>query len=80
MVLHLFQRMLFTAKKEFDEIEIWDDGDEDYYILPEISELETVDGWKYGKDLSIGDQLITDEGIDTIKNIVYKGTYYFIYV
>ena len=73
-------RMLFTAKKEFDEIEIWDDGDEDYYMLPEISELETVDGWKYGKDLSIGDQLITDEGIDTIKNIVYKGTYYFIYV
>lgn len=73
-------RMLFEAKKEFNEIEICDDGDEDYYMLPEISELETIDGWKYGKDLSIGDQLITDEGIDTIKNIVYKDTYYFIYV
>ena len=38
-------RMLFTAKKEFDEIEISDD----YYTLKEISEVETVNGWKYGK-------------------------------
>ena len=69
-------RMLFTAKKEFDEIEISDDC----YILKEISEVETVSGWKYGKDLVVGDQLITDEGFDTIKNIVYKDRQYFIYV
>ena len=73
-------RLLFEAKKEFSEIEIWDDGDQDYYLLPEISELETVDGWKYGKDLQIGDQLITSEGVDIIKNIVYQNRYYFIYV
>ena len=69
-------RMLFTAKKEFDEIEIWDD----YYTLKEISEVETVDGWKYGKDLVVGDKLITNEGFDIVKNIVYKDRQYFIYI
>ena len=72
-------RLLFEAKKEFSNVEIWDDGDEDYYMLPEISEIETTAGWKYGKDLIVGDQLITDEGIDTIKKIVYGGRHYFIY-
>ena len=69
-------RLLFEAKKEFNEIEI----SEDYYTLPEISEIETTDGWKYGKDLSIGDGLATDEGIDIIKNIVYKNREYLIYI
>ena len=68
--------MLFTAKKEFNEIEISDD----FYILKEISEVETTNGWKYGKDLVVGDKLITDEGLDTVKNIVYKDKQYFIYV
>ena len=69
-------RMLFEAKKEFNEIEVNDD----YYTLPEISELETADGWKYGKDLVIGDEIITDEGIDIIKNIIYSNRQYLIYV
>ena len=73
-------RMLFRAKQEFNEIEIWDDGDDDYYVLPEISELETTNGWKYGKDLQIGDQLITNEGIDIVKSIKYESKHYFIYV
>jgi hypothetical protein len=73
-------RLLFEAKKEFADIEIWDDGDQDYYMLPEISELETTTGWKYGKDLQIGDQLITNEGIDIVKNIKYESKHYFIYV
>jgi hypothetical protein len=69
-------RLLFEAKKEFNEIEVSDD----FYTLHEISELETTDGWKYGKDLKVGDQLITSEGIDTIKNIVYTDRQYLIYV
>jgi DNA polymerase-1 len=74
-------RLLFEAKKEFADIEIWDDDDDqDYYMLPEISELETTTGWKYGKDLQIGDQLITNEGIDIVKNIKYESKHYFIYV
>lgn len=69
-------RMLFTAKKEFADVEISDD----YYVLKEISEVETSDGWKYGKDLVVGDKLITDEGLDVVKNIVYADKQYFIYV
>lgn len=69
-------RLLFEAKKEFNEIEV----EEDCYTLPEISELETTEGWKYGKDLKIGDKLVTDEGIDTIKNITYQDRQYILYV
>ena len=69
-------RLLFEAKKEFADVEISDD----YYVLKEISEVETSDGWKYGKDLVVGDKLITDEGLDVVKNIVYADKQYFIYV
>ncbi len=69
-------RLLFEAKKEFADVEISDD----HYVLKEVSEVETSEGWKYGKDLAIGDKLITDEGFDIVKNIVYKNRDYFIYV
>jgi DNA polymerase I-like protein with 3'-5' exonuclease and polymerase domains len=69
-------RLLFEAKKEFADVEISDD----YYVLKEISEVETSEGWKYGKDLVIGDKLITDEGFDVVKNIIYKNKEYLIYV
>ncbi len=69
-------RLLFEAKKEFNEIEV----EENQIILPEISEVETTDGWKYGKDLKIGDTLVTSEGTDVVKNIVYQDKQYFIYI
>lgn len=69
-------RMLFTAKKEFNEVEV----EADRITIPEITEIETTDGWKYGKDLKIGDTLITSEGTDIVKNIIYKDRQYFIYV
>lgn len=69
-------RMLFKAREDFGNIEVEDN----YYKLPEVSEIETTSGWKYGKDLQVGDQLVTDEGIDTIVNIVYVNKEYFIYV
>jgi DNA polymerase-1 len=61
-------RMLFTAKKEFNEIEV----EVDQFTLPEVSEIETVKGWKYGKDLKLLDQIITDEGIVLLEHITYK--------
>ena len=61
-------RMLFTAKKEFNELEIVNNMIE----LPEISEVETSFGWKYGKDLAAGDVIITDEGEATLTNIYYS--------
>jgi DNA polymerase-1 len=69
-------RMLFTAKKEFNEVEV----EVDRITIPEITEIETTDGWKYGKDLNIGDILITSEGNDIVKNIEYKDRQYFIYI
>ena len=61
-------RMLFTAKKEFNELETVNNMIE----LPEISEVETSSGWKYGKDLAAGDVIITDEGEVTLTNIFYS--------
>lgn len=69
-------RMLFTAKKEFNEVEV----EVDRITIPEITEIETTDGWKYGKDLKIGDTLITSEGTDMIKNIIYENRQYLIYI
>lgn len=69
-------RMLFKAREDFSTITEQDN----YYKLPEISEIETVGGWKYGKDLVIGDILITDTGKDVITNIVYINKEYLIYV
>ena len=69
-------RLLFEAKKEFNDVKISDD----HFVLKEVSEVETNDGWKYGKDLAIGDKLITDEGFDIVKNIIYTDKQYFIYV
>ena len=69
-------RMLFTAKKEFNEVEV----EADHITIPEITEIETTDGWKYGKDLKIGDTLITSEGTDMIKNIIYENRQYLIYI
>ena len=58
---------MFEAKKEFNELDV----EADKIVLPEISEIETTDGWKYGKDLKVFDQLITDEGIVLIDTIYY---------
>jgi DNA polymerase I-like protein with 3'-5' exonuclease and polymerase domains len=71
-------RMLFVAKKDFGKIETT----EDYITLPEITEVETTEGWKYGKDLVIGDSLVFDNGIDTLKNIIYNNSEkcYYLYV
>lgn len=71
-------RMLFRAKQDKAELEI---SEGNYYELKEISEIETANGWKLGKDLVIGDKLPTNEGtVDVIKSIVYKDRTYLLYV
>jgi len=60
-------RLLFEAKKDFNEVEV----KEDQFTFHEVSEVETSDGWKYGKDLKLMDQIITDEGLVTVYNIKY---------
>lgn len=71
-------RLLFEAKKEFKDIEV----DADRITIPEISEIETADGWKYGKDIvALKDSVLTDEGpalIEVVRYDVLKKEYEFI--
>lgn len=71
-------RMLFTARKDSKEIEFFEEYN--YFKLPEISEIETETGWKYGKDLAVGDKLITSDGIEPITSIIYIDKNYLISV
>jgi DNA polymerase I-like protein with 3'-5' exonuclease and polymerase domains len=68
-------RMLFKARVIDDCIELADDIN--VIELAEISEIETMSGWKYGKDLDMSDMIITSEGAYKISSIekldrVYK--------
>jgi DNA polymerase-1 len=71
-------RLLFEAKKEFADIEV----DVDRFTVHETAEIETVDGWKYGKDITaLKDSVLTDEGpalIEVVSYDVIKKEYEFI--
>ena len=61
-------RMLFKAKVE-EEVKEFDD----ILTIPEITEIETVNGYQYCKDLHIGDKLLINDGeVADIKNIIYN--------
>ena len=68
-------RCLFKAKVEEKSIEEHDNC----YEVNEISEVETPVGWKFCKDLKIGDYICTDEGQDIIINIEQRDKTYYIY-
>ena len=62
-------RLLFEAKKEFEDIEV----DVDRFTVHETAEIETVDGWKYGKDIvALKDSVLTDEGPVLIEVVTYN--------
>ena len=62
-------RLLFEAKKEFSEIEV----EVDRFTVHETAEIETVDGWKYGKDIvALKDSVLTDEGLALIEVVTYN--------
>jgi DNA polymerase-1 len=71
-------RLLFEAKKEFADIEV----DVDRFTVHETAEIETTDGWKYGKDIvALKDSVLTDEGaalIEVVSYDVLKKEYEFI--
>ena len=66
-------RMLFAAPVVNGTVELTDDN---IIELPEISEVETVDGWKYGKDLNISDVIVTSNGNCTVSEIYKIGKTY----
>ena len=62
-------RLLFEAKKEFEDIEV----EIDRFTVHETVEIETVDGWKYGKDIvALKDSVLTDEGPVLIEVVTYN--------
>lgn len=63
-------RMLFKARIDEGEVE---PNSNDIITLPEITEIETINGFKFGKDLTTNDKLVTDDGeVLFIKNIIYN--------
>lgn len=58
-------RMLFTADTEYRKVELSDD----YFVVPASDEVETVNGWKYARDLMVGDKLKGEEVNEIIVNI-----------
>ncbi|MBP5468252.1 MAG: hypothetical protein J6Z11_03310 [Candidatus Riflebacteria bacterium] len=59
-------RLLFIGDTTYENVE----ANSNRFCIFEYEEVETSDGWKYPKDLVIGDILITDEGPKAIKNIL----------
>lgn len=58
-------RMLFTADTEYKKVELSDDC----FVVPASDEVETVNGWKYTRDLVVGDKLKGEEVNEIIVNI-----------
>ena len=50
------------------------------FTVHEYEEVETTDGWKYPKDLFVGNYLITDEGNKQVLEIKINDTKYYILV
>lgn len=71
-------RNLFVGDVKYDEIS----EENNTFVVDEYSEIETVNGWKYCKDLNLSDQLIVSDVAHNIKNIKYieSEQKYYIYI
>lgn len=58
-------RMLFTADTTYKKVEITDEC----FVVPASDEVETVNGWKYARDLVVGDRLKSEDTDEIIVNI-----------
>jgi len=52
-------RMLFKASCNAKLNEV---GDDNAFTMPEYEEVETTNGWKFPRDLQLGDEVISDDG------------------
>ena len=62
-------RMLFKAQSIAKLIEA---EDNEPFIVPEISEVETPNGFKYCKDISVGDDILVDGATCSVTGISYN--------
>lgn len=69
-------RMMFKAKCPEIDIDITDN----YYKVNKLSEVLTSDGWKLVKHLKIGDSICGDENVDIIRDILFDGETYFLFI
>lgn len=61
-------RLLFKAKTI---AKINEANADDNFIVDEADEIELESGWKYGKDITVGEKIIVDGAASAIKNITY---------
>ena len=59
-------RMLFKASCTAKLNEVSDDNT---FTVPEYEEIETVSGWKFPRDLQLGDEILSDDGNLTVAAI-----------
>lgn len=70
-------RMLFTADTRYHTVDITGN----YFEVPETDEVETTDGWKFGKDLVVGDSLrVSDNEVNIINKIEKNNKTFYLYV
>lgn len=69
-------RMLFTADTKYSSKIIQEDN---YFIVHESEEVETLTGWKTIQELRVGDILVGTESKEIVENIVQKEAVYLVY-
>jgi len=70
-------RLIFDAGIDYKKVEIMDN----YYDIPYTDEVETQDGWKFAKDIKVGDHLLqTEDTFDIVEKIEVVGDIYRLYV
>lgn len=70
-------RLLFCGETKYDNVELEDN----YFVVSNICEVETTNGWKYAVDLQMGDEIIDNDNeinIITKIEIVDKNVYIYI--
>lgn len=68
-------RMMFDGGEKNREV----DEDNNCFELFDYEEVETIDGWKLVKDLSINDELLSGDILLRIKNIIKNNNIYYLY-
>lgn len=75
-------RMMFRASDEYEDIEIDNDAGACTITVSSVQEVLTDSGWKFAKDVTIGDKVITDDSGEfvTVEGIDEDGNSYVIIV
>ena len=73
-------RMMFKASTEYKNIDAFTYNNAPLYIVSEIDEVLTPQGWKRIKDLVVGDIVCGDDFKIAIKDIKKNEEFYYLYV